>query len=193
MSNVGRLTAKLFSPEPAVPDEHFVPIFHKWIRKRALGGVLFDVADYTHVPEGPGVVLVGHDTTFSLDRSSGQFGLLAQARRPFLGDAVEGVVATLEALFAAADAIERDVTEAGLRLDRTRIRIEANDRLRAPNTDGGFVALRLVVAAAAQRLFVDREIIVERVENDRRERLAIDVILRVDNQSLSAAYAALME
>jgi hypothetical protein len=45
--------------------------------------------------------------------------------------------------------------------------LKANDRLRAPNTDEGFLALRRVVATVAQRLFVDREIIVERVENDR--------------------------
>src|SRR5262245_30245094 len=186
MKEVGRLTVKIFSPEPAVPDEQFVPIFHKWIRTRALGNVLLlDVADYTHVPEGPGVVLVGHDTTFSLDRSNGQFGLLAQRRRPFGGDPVDGVVATLEALFATADALERDASGAGLRIDRARIRIEANDRLRTPNTDDGFLFLRPVVAAAAQRVFGDREIVVERVENDRRERLALDVVLRIADPNQS--------
>jgi len=186
VKEVGRLTAKIFSPEPAVPDERFVPIFHKWIRTRALGELLLDVADYTHVPEGPGVVLVGHDTTFSLDRSNGQFGLLAQRRRPFAGDPIDGVVATLEALLATADALERDASGAGLRIDRARIRIEANDRLRTPNTDEGFLILRPVVAAAAQRLFADREIVVERVENDRRERLAVEVVLRLADQNQSA-------
>ena len=177
MSGVGRVVAKIYSPDPAVPDAHFVPVFHAWIRKRALGSVLLDVADYAHVPEGPGVVLVGHDTTFSLDRSDGHFGLAAQRRRPFVGDATDGVVVTLQALFTVADALEREVRDANLSLNRTRIRIEANDRLRAPNTDEGFKSFEPVVSAAAQRLFADREIKVERLANDRRERLAVDVVV----------------
>src|SRR5215467_3209595 len=139
MSGIGRVYVKIYAPEPAVPDDRFVPIFHRWIRQRTLGSVLIDVADYTHVPDGPGVVLVGHDTAFSLDRSDGRFGLVAQGRRPFAGDATDGVVDTLQALFAVADALERDVSEARLHLDRTRIRIEGNDRLRAPNSDEGFL------------------------------------------------------
>jgi len=178
MTDIGRVYVKIYSSEPAVPDDRFVPIFHRWIRQRTLGSVLIDVADYTHVPDGPGVVLVGHDTAFSLDRSDGRFGLVAQGRRPFAGDATDGVVDTLQALFAVADALERDVSEARLHLDRTRIRIEGNDRLRAPNSDEGFLRLEPIVAAAAKRVFADREIVVERLPNDRRERLAVDVLVR---------------
>lgn len=178
MSGVGRVCAKIYSPNPAGPDERFVPIFHKWIRQRALGHLLLDVADYTHVPDGPGVVLVGHETTFSLDRSDGRFGLVAQRRRPFAGDAIEGVVAILQALFAVADALERDVSDAKLRFDRTRVRIAGNDRLRTPNTDDGFVRFEPVVAAAARRFLADDEIRVERLVNDRRERLTVDVLVR---------------
>jgi hypothetical protein len=177
MSDIGRVCAKIFSPEPAVPDERFVPLFHKWIRQRALGGLLLDVADYTHVPDGPGMLLVGHDTAFSLDRSDGRFGLMAQRRRPFAGDAADGVVATLEALFAAADSLERDMSEAKLLLDRTRIRIDANDRLHVPNSNGGFSAFQPIVAAAARRMFSDRELVVRRLVNDRRERLAVEIVI----------------
>jgi hypothetical protein len=113
-----------------------------------------------------------------LDRSDGRFGLVAQRRRPVVGDAAEGVVATLQALFTVADALERDVSDANLRLNRTRIRVEGNDRLRAPNTDEGFAGFEPVVSAAAKRLFADREIVVERLVNDGRERLAVDVLVR---------------
>lgn len=178
MTDIGRISTKIYSPEPAVVDDRFVPVFHKWIRSRAFGRLLIDVADYTHVPDGPGVMLVGHDITFSLDRSDGRFGLLAQRRRPFAGDAIEGVVTTLQALLAVADALERDVSEANLRLDRTRIRLEGNDRLRVPNTDLGFLNLEPIVATAVRRLFPDREIVIERSTNDPRERLAVDVLVR---------------
>jgi len=181
MIGLGRVCAKIYSPEPAISDERFVPIFHRWIRRRALGGLLLDVADYTHVPEGPGVVLVGHDTSFSLDRSDGRFGLLVQRRRPFVGDPVDGLASTLEALFSAADALERDADDAELRLDRTRIRIESNDRLRSPNTDEGFLTLRPIVARAAKRLFANHELVVERAPNDPGGRLAVDVLVRAES------------
>ena len=39
----------------------FIPIFHEWIKSRRLEDeVMIDVADYSHVPDGPGVILVGH-------------------------------------------------------------------------------------------------------------------------------------
>lgn len=177
MTDVTRIYAKIFSPEPSVRDEHFVPIFHRWIRGRMLGGVLIDVADYTHVPEGPGVMLVGHEVTFSLDRADGRFGLAAQRRRPFEGDAVDGIVATLESLFAAAAALERDAPDVGLALDRTRLRIELNDRLRGPNSDAAFLELRPMVAAAARRAWPNRSVVVERSVNDARDRLAMDVLI----------------
>lgn len=180
MTGIGRISAKIYSPEPAVRDDRFVPVFHRWIRRQAFDSVLVDVADYTHVPDGPGVMLVGHDITFSLDRSDGRFGLFAQRRRPFAGDEIDGVVTTLQALLAVADALERDASDANLRLDRTRIRIEGNDRLRVSNTDQGFLNLEPIVAAAARRLFPDRDISVERSANDPRERLAVDVLVRLE-------------
>ena len=30
-----------------------IPVFHRWIQEQALPGLLIDVADYRHVPEGP--------------------------------------------------------------------------------------------------------------------------------------------
>lgn len=187
MSGIGRVYAKIFSPSPAIPDERFVPVFHRWIRQRAVRGVLIDVADYTHVPDGPGVILVGHDISFALDRSDGQFGLVAQRRRPFVGDSVDGVVATLEALFTVADGLEHDVSDAKLDFGRTRIRIEANDRLRVPNSDDGFVRLEPIAAAAAKRVFADREIVVKRLPNDRRDRLAVIVLVRAAGRALEGA------
>ena len=80
-----RVCVKLFAAEPGVPDSAFVPIFHEWIRDRALGLVLLDVADYTHVPDSPGVMLIAHEAAFSLDRTDGRLGLLAQQRRPIDG------------------------------------------------------------------------------------------------------------
>ena len=90
-----RICLKLYAAEPGISDQVFVPIFHDWIRDQALEDlVLFDVADYAHVPESPGIVLVTHEASFSLDRSDGLFGLLAQRRVDGSGVAADMIATT---------------------------------------------------------------------------------------------------
>ena len=101
-----RVCVKLFAAEPGVPDSAFVPIFHEWIRDRALGLVLLDVADYTHVPDSPGVMLIAHEAAFSLDRTDGRLGLLAQQRRPIDGGVSTAIAVTLRQALAVADRLE---------------------------------------------------------------------------------------
>ena len=173
-----RICAKLYAPEPGVADSAFVPVFHDWIRRRVIGGVLLDVADYTHVPDGPGVVLVGHEFTYSPDRSDGRFGLLVQRRLSTGLTAEESVAATLQALFAAADKLEAHRTLGGvIAFDRTTLRIESNDRLRAPNDIEGLGVLRRASELAVVRLFPGASARADLVYGDPRHRLAVTVAL----------------
>ena len=49
------VNVKLLAGDPADVDlEPLIPIFHDWIRDRVFEELLLDVADYRHVPEGPG-------------------------------------------------------------------------------------------------------------------------------------------
>lgn len=178
IDNLQRVCVKLYAAEPSVADDAFVPIFHEWIRDRTLDGVLIDVADYTHVPDSPGVMLITHDAAFSLDRSDGQFGLLVQRRRRVDGDASEAIAAALRQALAVADRLEADARVGGrLAFDRTSIRIDANDRLRAPNSDTGFDALRPLVLAGVAKVFPNASVRVARIVTDHRERLAIEAVV----------------
>ena len=54
-----KLNVKIFVEGPnAVPLTDFIEIFHGWIQ--ATDGVYHDVADYSHMQAGPGVVLVAN-------------------------------------------------------------------------------------------------------------------------------------
>jgi hypothetical protein len=173
-----RVCVKLYAAEPGIADDAFVPIFHEWIRDRALDGVLIDVADYTHVPDSPGVMLITHDATFSLDRSDGRFGLLVQRRRPAEGDASEAIATALRQALAVADRLEADGRLAGrLAFDRASVRVDANDRLRAPNSEAGFDGLREFVRAGVGRVFPTASVHVARVATDPRERLAVVAVV----------------
>jgi hypothetical protein len=181
MNHLQRVCVKIYAPDPGVDDQLFVPIFHEWIRDRALDDlVLFDVADYAHVPEGPGVVLVTHDAHFALDRSDGRFGLLVQRRVPLTrdgdGDAVATLALTIAQGLKVAERLAGDARlEGRLQFDASSLRVEANDRLRAPNTDAGYRAFEPVVRAAVAQALGAAQPGVTRVKNDPRDRLAADV------------------
>jgi hypothetical protein len=175
-----KVCVKLYAREPeGVEDaELFVPIFHEWIRDRVFDLVLFDVADYAHAPDSPGIVLVTHEAHFAMDRSDERFGLLAQRRVRFVGSPAEGTAATLRQLLAVAAKLEAHPrVEGKVRFDATRIRFEANDRLRLPNDDEGYRAFEALVAEAMGAVFPGRAIQVSRVANDPRDRLALEVRL----------------
>jgi len=177
IAQLQRVCAKFYAGEPSsIRDETFVPIFHEWIRKRSLNAVLLDVADYTHAPDSPGVMLIGHDATYALDRSDGRFGLLVQRRRPIGETAADAIAAALRGLIAVAEKLESDRRLTGkLSFDKNSIRIEANDRLRAPNTSEAFDALEPFVRRAVANVFSVEPESVTRVDNDTRHRLAVDV------------------
>ena len=181
IEDLKRVCLKLYAPDPEVDDQTFVPIFHEWIRDQAIENlVLFDVADYAHVPEGPGVVLVTHEASFSLDRSDGLFGLLVQRRIDGDGEAADIITTTLRFALQVAAKLEEDPRlEGKLAFDRSRVLIEANDRLRAPNTDEGYRVLEPVVSRAIGAVFSDSTPRVTRVDNDPRDRLAADVRVEV--------------
>ena len=47
--------------------ESFVPLFHNWIQEdRIPNHTMIDVANYKHIPDGPGIMLITHEGNFSL-------------------------------------------------------------------------------------------------------------------------------
>ena len=67
-TDIVRIGAKLYAENPGViVADDFVPLFHGWIQGRGLDGTPIDVADYKHVPDGPGIMLIGHEADRSLD------------------------------------------------------------------------------------------------------------------------------
>jgi len=65
------INVKLLVIEPAKVDlGAVIPIFHQWIQDQIFDELLLDVANYSHVPEGPGVVLIGHEAAVQQARFS---------------------------------------------------------------------------------------------------------------------------
>ncbi len=132
----------LASSESAAEPEEFIPVFHRWITERVLPELLIDVADYSHVHEGPGVLLVGHDAIYAYDQSLGEPGLLYSRRRETSPETtgIRTLDQRLESLllcaFRACDQIEAEPRLNGrVTFDRHRIELRVNDRLVARDDD----------------------------------------------------------
>ncbi len=165
------LKAGVFAPEKAIP------VFHEWIREDAFPGeLLIDVADYGHVPAGPGVMLVGHEAFYSLETGpEDRPGLLYNQRTARPGTNVDRL---LHALFRAADAagrLEKDTRLGGLRFDPGDLRLFVNDRAIAPNSRETFNATQEDVRAALAEYFGGSDFTLEYVEQDPRERFTVAV------------------
>ena len=140
-----------------VEAEEFIPVFHRWITERLLPELLIDVADYSHVHEGPGVLLVGHDAIYAYDLSRGEPGLL-YSRRHESGAELEGIGSLddrlrslLDSAFRACDLIEAEDQLGGrVVFDRHRLELRVNDRLFASDE-----RTALALAAAFRRALVE--------------------------------------
>jgi hypothetical protein len=109
----------------------FIPVFHDWIRRGAVEGMLIDVARYAHVYEGPGVMLVGHEGDYAVDFLGGAPSLRYTLKRDAPGTPRELVARSLRRL---AGAIVEVRSAPGEEVDDGTIDIRVYDRLRAPNT-----------------------------------------------------------
>jgi len=172
-----------------VEDSTFIPIFHEWIRDHKLKGTLIDVADYSHVPEGPGIMLITHEINYAMDRVDGEFGLSAQQKLGEEGVPSQRIVNLVRQTAAFASLLESDVRVKGkIKLAGNKFYYQANDRLRAPNTDDVFAALKPDLEAAAAELYPGQSVNVTRIENDPRARLT--AVVEVQNSVEMAALAA---
>ena len=126
------LAVKLFVANPAaVAETHWVGYFNQWIQAHTTPELLIDVADYRHVHQGPGVLLIGHQAAYSLDETGGALGLLYTRKAEVEGDE-QAVLA--QAVGATVGAAQQIAADTALRFDLSRLLVIVNDRLLAPNT-----------------------------------------------------------
>jgi hypothetical protein len=141
--NLQHVQVKVFTRPESMPDlAGAIPVFHRWIQQRAFDELLIDVADYRHVPYGPGVVLVGHEAFRSLDQAQPGLGLLDSRRASLEGASREKLKQAFEAALATCARLESEPEFSGtLVFDRRNIQVSVNDRMLVPNTDESWAAI----------------------------------------------------
>jgi hypothetical protein len=177
MTTPQRVAAKFLLTEPTAPVqlEPFIGTFHRFIQQGVLDGLLVDVADYSHVPNGPGIVLIGHDVDYGLDLVGGRAGLLTLRKRYSGLSTAEVASDTLKKALSAMAAIEAE-PDARVAFDTSAVTIEFFDRLVAPNSADAFEARRKEIEPVADALYgAGAHEITRAHDEDARKALALRV------------------
>jgi hypothetical protein len=135
-----------------------IPVFHGWIENQNGQELLIDVADYTHVPAGPGIVLIGHEGNYSVDNTGNRLGVRYNRKASVDGGNQECLALSARAALDACRRLEAEPRLGGkLRFNGQDIEIFINDRLIAPNTAATRDALDGDFRSFSQKLFGGKE------------------------------------
>ncbi|SVD56545.1 uncharacterized protein METZ01_LOCUS409399, partial [marine metagenome] len=85
--NLYKFGIKLFFKDDAdYFSQKFIPVFHKWIQNKTIPNhLLIDVADYSHIADGPGVMLIAHEGHISLDQEHKKPGMMYMRKTAISG------------------------------------------------------------------------------------------------------------
>lgn len=149
--NVQHINIKFYLENPeAVNLADYAAVFNIWIQNQRLEELLIDVADYLHVHNGPGIMLIGHEADYSLDHRAGRLGLLYNRKEQLKGTTQEKLAQAVQAVLTAAQILEK---ENGLKFNTQEVQVIINDRLLVPNTAETFELLEPDLKAFFEMLY----------------------------------------
>ena len=168
-----KINVKVFTAEPNnVPLTDFIDVFHGWIQ--ATDGVYLDVADYSHMQAGPGIVLVADDANISIDETGNRRGLLYSQKSKLSGSNLEKLSTVLRSALENCQRLEEEPALRGkLRFVGNQVEILVNDRLVAPNSSDAFEEIRPEIDFLGRRLYASTNFTLLRNHEDPRHRLNV--------------------
>ncbi len=169
-----RLSVKFFTAAD-ISLEKVVPVFQRWIQRQAVAGLLIDVADYQHVQNGPGVILIGDEGDYAIDLNGGRAGMLYLRKRQMPATLQAALVLAFRLNIAASLALQTESSLGKPEMDYSCAHITFLDRLNTPNSLETFAALQAEVETFAAALYAADSVEVELVQSDSREPLTIQI------------------
>ena len=156
-----KIDVKFGTGAPAGADwDALLSIFSRWRLEE--GEEILDLADYSHVPEAPSIILVSKLWQFGVDfsrgsgssRREGWAGLLFSNRKGLEGDPADRLRSVLA---KALGKIQRLCGEKefppGVTVNCSEVEVSFNDRLLTPNTDAMDTSLRPTLENALTALY----------------------------------------
>ena len=173
--DLNRFCIKIFAADSASAEIlEYVPIFHQWIQKQCLEKhLLIDVADYSHVQQGPGIMLIAHEANISTDQTGGQLGILYQRKQPLEGDFEARIKSALRTTLKVCELLETGLNRKTL-FRGDQIQISLNDRLVAPSGQKSLSALESFVSGLSAQLYPEETPTIAR-SADAKGRAAVTI------------------
>jgi len=169
-------------------SKDFIPVFHSWIQNKAVEDhLLIDVADYSHIQDGPGVMLVAHEGNFSLDQESQHPGIMYMRKTDIGGDFKGRFIHVLSTAIQAANNLSDNNINIEVDFIRNSFRFIANDRRVAENTLENQKLYKNGVQKALIELYPTCEVKYEDISRE-NERLAFTVNFNNDINILEKNY-----
>jgi len=154
MIDVQRVAVKVFTNAP--PDlqlDPFLRIFGRWRAEKDHPGAWLDLADYAHLPRGPGILLIGKGCNFSFDLAGAAPGVLYVSKKGLAGPLDERLGSVFRVCFDLARRLAAEPEfPAGVQLDTGSLELVFNDRLETPHQAATDRLLRPAVSATLDRL-----------------------------------------
>jgi hypothetical protein len=176
MEGLYKLSVKVFAKQGReIPRFDFVPVLQRWIQKHSVPGVLIDVADYSHMHDGPGVILVAHEHNISIDDVGGRMGLLFAQKHPIDGGVHDTLRLCIKYGLMACEELQNEPGFKGrLAFDGGNLLVVANDRLRVPHDADSIASFEEIVRQVVAPIF-DGDVRLDVKRDDARDRAAIEV------------------
>lgn len=176
MDDLQQIDIKIFASQgDDIPPYDFVPVLQRWIQEHTIDGVLIDVADYSHIHNGAGIILVAHEMNISIDYNDGRMGLLYHQKQPREGAFADRLRAVLNDALTACKLLQAEPEfEGRLAFNPGDLLFIANDRLHAPNDEATSNALRKEVSETLVGIYGE-DVQCESVGGDARDRTAFAI------------------
>lgn len=158
----------------SVDSAEFMGLFQRWVKEQHREELLIDMADYRHVPNGPGVLCVGLEADYAMDQRDGQWGLLYNRKASVTGSNADRLGQALGSAAAACEKLESEVP--GLKFNRAAFECVINDRIVAVNTAQAWDVFKPELEGFLKSIGAEA-VSIARSSEDRRSRLGAKVTL----------------
>ena len=161
-------------------SKSMIPVFHSWIQNKTIDNhLLIDVADYSHIKDGPGVMLVAHEGIFSLDQENFHPGIMYMRKTKMEGNFNKRLIKILDITLQAANLLNNNDFNRDFDFTQNLFRFIANDRRIAENTLENQNLYQGVVREVLQEKYKTSNVKFVNISN-KNERLAFTVNISTD-------------
>ena len=172
-----------FQSNGSYSSRDFIPELHRWIQNNSVPEhMLIDVVDYSHIPDGPGIMLVAHEGHFSLDEENFKPGIMYMRKTDINGSFKDRFNKVLSITIRAAQLLINGKSKKELAFSHNSLRFISNDRRLAENIDANQKLYAETINKLFKENFPGSKIEIDNYSQG-QERLAFDINFK-DNTNI---------